>query len=101
MIDPKKFLNYSIPERTRLLIEDHNPDYVYELLSARLGKPVDELKEMFSININQAKQNMIITGSQQDIALLFFYTQNYGLEYESVSIESLRVHLARFASAIR
>lgn len=95
------FLDNSVPDRINLIFRDKNPDYIYQLISKHLHKSIDELKNMYKIELNIVRQRFIISGSHKDIYELFSYLNTFGMGYESVTADNLRIDLNQFFNKLK
>lgn len=97
----KRFLDHSIPDRYRLVMSDKNVEYIYELLSKHLMKTVTELKDIYTIELNTVRQRIFINGSEEDLFELLQYLLQFGLPFESITSNCLRVDITQFLYKIR
>lgn len=100
-MDPKYFLNHTVADRMRLLIEDKNVDYIYVLLSKHLGIPVDDLKSRFEISLNHVRQFIDVTSNMQDMYLLSTYLRSHAVELDYLTMDQLRVNFSQLLTKIK
>lgn len=100
-MDARVFLNYSIPNRVRLLLTDKNLDYIYILLNKHMKIDMDKLRDMYQLQLNHVKQELQISGNREDIAVLFYYIQLQGLNCLSIEMDRLRIDAVQFINKIR
>jgi len=95
-----EFLDNFIPDRIRIISHDPNPNYVYALLNKHLRKSINELQQIYQVNIHTIRREITIGGSYSDIAELFSYLCNYGLKFVSISQSKLVIDLDHFITKI-
>lgn len=90
------FIYNTIADRIRIILEDNNPDHVYEVLSKHFSKSIEELKSIYAIKLDVFRKRIFIEGDSKDIANLVYYSVQYNLTFESVTMNSLRIDLYEF-----
>lgn len=95
------FLKYPISDRVRLLLEEKNTDFVYYLLAKHTGKSVEELKDLYKIELHAVRQELTIEGEMTKVAELFFYCNGLGVNFDSVTNTSLRCSVHSFLGKVR
>lgn len=90
------FIYNTIADRIRIILEDNNPDHVYEVLGKHFSKSIEELKSMYSIGLDTFHKRIFIKGNPEVIADLVYYLVQYKLTFESVMMDSLRIDLYEF-----
>lgn len=90
------FIYNTIADRIRIILEDNNPDHVYEVLGKHFSKSIEELKSIYSIRLDTFRKRIFIEGNPQTIADLVYYSVQYNLTFESVTMNSLRIDLYEF-----
>jgi len=97
MID---ILDNLIPDRLRIIEESNNPDYILIILSKHYSKTLEELKKMFTINLEVVRKRFDISGGYEDIYELFNYLSSRGVTFESISERTLRIKINVFVNCI-
>lgn len=100
-MNPELILNYTIPERIRRILDEHNVDYIYVFLTRIFSKSLKELKSIYDIKMNVVLQSFEVRGNIHDIAKLFYQLTTRGVQFESVSELYLRISIPQFISRIR
>lgn len=90
------FIYNTIADRIRIILEDNNPDHVYEVLGKHFSKSIKELKSIYTIKLDVFRKRIFIEGNSKDIADLVYYSVQYKLTFESVTMNSLRIDLYEF-----
>lgn len=90
------FIYNTIADRIRIILEDNNPDHVYEVLGKHFSKSIKELKSIYTIKLDVFRKRIFIDGNSKDIADLVYYSVQYNLTFESVTMNSLRIDLYEF-----
>lgn len=100
-MDPKYFLNYPVPDRIRILLEDKNVDHVYKVL-AKFTQLTDEvLKSKYQVKMNCTRQIISISGSRSDIAILFYIMSGKGMDFYSITDTNLDFNIPLFLNTFR
>lgn len=94
-------LNYSSPNRIRLIKEDPNPEYVIQIISNALRISIPVLKQYLTIEIHSLKNTITLKSTNTtELASLFYRLINRGIKFESVTPMELRVDLAQFVKEL-
>jgi len=100
-MDPKYFLNYPVPDRVRILLEDKNVDHVYKVLIKYTQLSEDVIKEKYKIKLNCVRQILSISGSRSDIAILFYIMSGKGMTFYSITDMNLDMNIPLFLNTFR
>lgn len=85
------FINSLPSTRVRLFLDDKNINYLYLLIGKHLKLTDSEVKNKYTITANFVRQRIFIKGSYEDIFNLFIYLQQFGIQFESITQDELRV----------
>lgn len=96
----EKFLDNFISDRIRIIKDDKDPIHVYEILQKHFNQSIEELKEIYSIELDIIKTRIFIKADQNKLCELFNYLQSRGLTFEAVEMDQLRVDLDHFFNKI-
>lgn len=94
-------LQYSPSNRLRMLLQDQNEDYVYEIISKHLRLAIEDTKAVYDIDCSYSRQRIFIKGSYEDIFQLFQYSQQLGVKFESITEDCLRVDMNEFINKFK
>jgi hypothetical protein len=97
----KQFIRCSPSRKVSIVTDDPNPDYIYEYLSDRLGIPIEDITSKYTILIHSIRGRIFIKGSYQDIAVIFYKMNKFGLQYESIQQSELRIDINQFFNKLR
>jgi len=100
-MDPKYFLNYPVPDRVRILLEDKNIDHVYKVLAKFTQLTDEELKLKYKIKLNCVRQIASISGSRPDMAILFYIMSGKGMTFYSITDTNLDFNIPLFLNIFR
>lgn len=100
-MNPNLFLNYTVPDRIRILLTDGDREYIYYLLSVKLKSEVNKLKERYDIKVNKVRQYFDISGNTENIAIFFYFIQSYGVKPDSITATNLRILIPNFLTKIK
>lgn len=96
-----QFLSMKIPERVQYIIDNRYYDGIYEVLSKHSGRSIDELKKVYSVEVDRCRKYVNISGSMESIYNLFAYLTRFDIKFESISSCNLRIDLSVFLNAIK
>jgi hypothetical protein len=100
-MNPKYFLNYPVPDRIRILLEDKNVDHIYMILNKYTQLSLEDLKIKYQIKLNCVRQIMSISGNRPDIAILFYIMNGKGMTFYSVTDKNLDMNISLFMNTFR
>lgn len=95
------FLNYSTSDKIRIILESKDISKLYLLLSEFLRVPMDKLEEKISIKLRITTQNITLEGKEQYLAPIFLRLTETGMQFESVTENSVRISIHQFISKLR
>jgi hypothetical protein len=94
------YINHIKAERVRIIKEDKDPIHIYELLQKHFNQSISEIKKDYDIKLDIIKSRVFIKGSYEKIYILLNYLQSKGIQFESISIDQLRIDLDHFLNKI-
>lgn len=96
-----RFIDRSIPDRIRVLMGDKDVDHIYEILEKHWFSSIDTLRSKFKITFNKPKRFILIEGSDMtDIFELFQYLTRFGIRFEAVGQNHLRLDVYEFLTKL-
>jgi hypothetical protein len=96
-----KFTDYSVADKMRIMLEDHNVENIYEQLAKFNRVSVDDLKKLYTIEFNPIRKRIYIKGLESHLCPLLLRLSETGLKFESVTSNTLRIDLGMFLTKVR
>lgn len=96
----KNILNEYIPDRVRIIKDEKDVTYIYQLLGKHFMKSVSELKELYDIELKVIRSEIWVKGKDSDIYLLLTYLRQKQVNILGYDMDNFRVEIDDFVRKI-